>query len=246
MKSVGKFYQYNSDILRHRQEHLSQILCLNLYLVRRHLELCQLCYAVHKKGYLLGELRGYLLGCHDRILHNIMEYSGNYGLLVQLKLRQYDRHVKRMHDIRLSRLSELSLVGCVSDLVRLLYHGYISRWVICEDPCYELLVKVLRRSKVGRCRQIYLPLCARLLVILLIDLHKLILRNSLSCGKCLLYSCYTLLRSLLRRDHAGFGCLLSLFCHYIVLYIIQCLTHTITTLPIFVILSRSFSLKLHN
>ena len=134
MESVRQLYQYDSDILRHGEEHLTQILRLNLYLVRGHLELCQLRNSIHKESNLLGELRCYLLRCHDCILNDIVKYSSHYRLLVKLELCQDYGHIQRVHDIRLPGLSELSLVGSVRHLICLLYHSDVGRWVICEYP----------------------------------------------------------------------------------------------------------------
>ena len=43
MQSVGKLDDDNSDIRRHRKEHFSQVFCLDFNLVRRIIQLRQLC-----------------------------------------------------------------------------------------------------------------------------------------------------------------------------------------------------------
>lgn len=42
VQTVRQFYQNNADILCHRKEHLSQVFCLLLDLIRRIFQLCQL------------------------------------------------------------------------------------------------------------------------------------------------------------------------------------------------------------
>ena len=56
MQTVCEFYNDDTDIFRHRKEHLSQVLCLGLQLVLGIVQLSQLGNAVYKKCHLFTKL----------------------------------------------------------------------------------------------------------------------------------------------------------------------------------------------
>ena len=148
VQAVGQLDQNHADILGHGQEHLPQVLRLDLNLVGRIGQLAQLGDAVHQEGHLVAEFLGDLLRGHDRILHRVVEKARHNGLLVELQVRQNDGNAERMDDIRLSRFAKLPLVGRVSDFVRLLNHADIGRRMIFQHAADELFVKHIRTGKI--------------------------------------------------------------------------------------------------
>ena len=108
VEPVRQLDQDDPDIFRHGKEHLPEILRLHLQLgVRlvspcRQRNLLQLRDAVHQKRHIVPELPLQILLRHDGVLHHVMENPRYDRLLVQLQIRQNDRHVQRMDDVRLA------------------------------------------------------------------------------------------------------------------------------------------------
>ena len=102
MQPVRQLDQYNADILRHREKHLAQIFRLHLDLVRRIIELSELCDAIHKLFDVLAKLLADFLRGHNRVLHNVMQKSCRDRLFIHLQIGKDDRHTERVDDIRLS------------------------------------------------------------------------------------------------------------------------------------------------
>ena len=132
------------DILRHGQEHLTQIFRLHLQLIGGVGQLSQLSDAIHEKGHFLAELLPDLLVCHGRILHHIMEHTRHNGLFVHLQICQDNSHPERMYDIGLTGFSALPVMSFFCQRKRLLYHGNICRWMVLSDPGDQHLVQLLR------------------------------------------------------------------------------------------------------
>ena len=73
VQPVGKLDEDDTDILRHRQEHLPEVLRLRVQLVGRIIQPSKLRHAIHQKRDLRPELFADLLLCHDRVFHNIVQ-----------------------------------------------------------------------------------------------------------------------------------------------------------------------------
>ena len=82
MKSVSELYQYNTDILRHSQEHFSEVLGLNFHLIRLVTDLTEFCYAVNQQLDLSVEFSPDIFVGHPCIFHDIMEKPGSNRLLI--------------------------------------------------------------------------------------------------------------------------------------------------------------------
>ena len=148
VKAVRQLDYDDADILRHGDEHLPKILCLNLNLILGIIELCQLCHAVHKKRDLRAEQAGKLGLGDGRILDDIVEDARHNRLLVHLQLRQNDSHRKRMDDVRLAALSLLVSVGIQSKAVRPFDDGEIRRRTIKPYRLNQFVVQLLRIRKI--------------------------------------------------------------------------------------------------
>ena len=86
VQTVRQFYQNNADILCHRKEHLSQVFCLLLDLIRRIFQLCQLRDTAYNQGHLRVELLGQLFFGHDGIFDNVVQKACRDRLLVELQI----------------------------------------------------------------------------------------------------------------------------------------------------------------
>ena len=113
MQAVGKLDQNDADVLCHGKEHLPQVFCLNLQLIRIVGEPAQLRDPVHQKRHLTAELQPEPLIRYDGILYHVVEKSRDNRLLVKLQLRQDDRHTKGMNNISLAGFANLPLMGII-------------------------------------------------------------------------------------------------------------------------------------
>ena len=150
VQPVGQLDDDDADILRHREEHLAQVLRLNLDLVDLVVDLAELCDAVNKKGDVVAELLADVLDRLRRILDDIVQYAGRDRLLVHLEVRKNNADIERMNDIRLAGFSLLVLVIAVRQAVGLVNQREVVRRMILENLFLQNLVDFLRRREVGR------------------------------------------------------------------------------------------------
>ena len=136
-----------ADILRHRHEHLAQVLRLHLKLcfcliagIVRKMQMLQLGHAVHQKGNVRSELFSDLFDRHHGIFHHIVQKSRHDRLLIQLQIRQDNRHAQRMDDVRLAGFTHLSLMGVICQPIRFFNHGNIIRRMILAHPLDQVLI----------------------------------------------------------------------------------------------------------
>ena len=130
VQTVRQFYQNNADILCHRKEHLSQVFCLLLDLIRRIFQLCQLRDTAYNQGHLRAELLGQLFFGHDGIFDNVVQKACRDRLLVELQICQDNCHTERMDDVRFPALSFLVLMCIRCHAVCFFDQGNIVRWMI--------------------------------------------------------------------------------------------------------------------
>ena len=130
VQTIRQFYQNNADILCHRKEHLSQVFCLLLDLIRRIFQLCQLRDTAYNQGHLRAELLGQLFFGHDGIFDNVVQKACRDRLLVELQICQDNCHTERMDDVRFPALSFLVLMCIRCHAVCFFDQGNIVRWMI--------------------------------------------------------------------------------------------------------------------
>ena len=149
MQPVRQLDQDHADVLRHGEEHLPQILRLQLHLVLGIVQLSQLGYPVHKKGYLGTEFLLHFLIGHPGVLHSVMEKPCNNGLFVKFQIRQDDSDAKGMNDIGFSRFSLLILMRFPGHLIGLLYHGNVCGWMIFSHTGDQFLIQIFRTGEIA-------------------------------------------------------------------------------------------------
>ena len=97
---------------------------------------------------IVSKLRAHLIHGHDGVLQHIMEQSCCNGFLIQLELGEYYGNTKRMYDIRLSRLTCLTLMGIISYPVGFVHKARVIRRMVLFDFLFKLIVKLLRARKI--------------------------------------------------------------------------------------------------
>ena len=112
------------------KEHLSQVFCLLLDLIRRIFQLCQLRDTAYNQGHLRAELLGQLFFGHDGIFDNVVQKACRDRLLVELQICQDNCHTERMDDVRFPALSFLVLMCIRCHAVCFFDQGNIVRWMI--------------------------------------------------------------------------------------------------------------------
>ena len=95
MQPVGELDQDDADVLRHRQEHLADVLCL-LLLVAARAELGQLGDAVDEPGHLRPEALLHVVERVVGVLRDVVQERGLDGDRVEPELGQDARHRQRM------------------------------------------------------------------------------------------------------------------------------------------------------
>ena len=150
VQTVRKLHQDYTDVLRHSKKHLTQVLRLDLQLIRRPGQLSQLGNTINQQCHLRSKLLLHLVQSHDRIFYHIMQDTGYDRLLIQLQIRQNDGNTKRVNDIRLTRLSFLVLMGLCRNLICFFHHGNIIRRMVSPNTFNQILVQSLRACKISR------------------------------------------------------------------------------------------------
>ncbi len=120
--AVGELHQDDADVLRHRDDHLPEVLGLLLFLAERgaRLELGELGHPVDQLGDLGSEELGQLVRGGQGVLDGVVEEPGDDARLVQLEVGQDAGHLQGVHQVRLSGVPELPLVHLGRVHVRLL------------------------------------------------------------------------------------------------------------------------------
>ena len=88
MKTVGQFDHYDSYVLGHRKEHLTEVLGLVLKLVPVICDLFEFGDTVDDKCDIITELVSELFVRNYRIFNNIMKYAGYDRFFVELEFRR--------------------------------------------------------------------------------------------------------------------------------------------------------------
>ena len=148
VQTVGQLDQNNTDILRHGQEHLTEILCLLIHLVCGIAQLTQLGNAIYQKRHLIAELPCHILGGHGGILHHIMKKARCNTFLIKLQICQNNTNAKRMNDIRFSGFTDLIFMGGLRHLICFFNHGKICGRMIFLHTFYQFLIQLIGTGKI--------------------------------------------------------------------------------------------------
>ena len=119
MKTVGELYEYDADILGHRQEHFAKRLYL-LLLFGGVGDLTELCDAVDKLRHLAAEHLFDLRQGDDGVLDGVVKEGGDYRLGIGAIFGQDYGDVHGVRDIIVAAVPFLAAVGFLGDLVGVL------------------------------------------------------------------------------------------------------------------------------
>ena len=146
MQTIRQLDHNDTDILRHGEEHLTQVLRLHLQLGIRLLsiagqrDLLQFRHTVYQKRHVISEFSPEVILRHHSIFHHIVQNTCHDGLLIQLQIRQNDSHIQRMDDIGFPGLPELVLVSLAGNLIGFLDHRDIITGMIFLHTLNKLLI----------------------------------------------------------------------------------------------------------
>ena len=121
MQPVGKFYEYDAQILAHGKKHFAQVFDrLILLCDKRNFQLCD---TVDDLCDITAEFLFYHLKiCLVRtIFDRVMQKRGADRICIELKLGAYFRHRDRMNYIRFARNTELSFMTALCQIVCAVY-----------------------------------------------------------------------------------------------------------------------------
>ena len=140
METVGELDDDDTDILRHRHEHLPEILGLHLHLIGVEIELCQLCDAIDEQRHIRIKFLRDFIERHAGILDDVVQKSRGDGFLIHLEIGENDSNTKRVNDVRFTRFTLLILMLLLRYLVGLLDHAEIIGWMVCPDGLNQFLI----------------------------------------------------------------------------------------------------------
>ena len=140
METVGELDDDDTDILRHRNEHLPEILRLHLDLIGIEIELCQLRDAIDEQRHIRIKLLRDFIERHAGILDDVVQKSRCDGFLIHLEIGENDRNAKRVNDVWFTRFPLLILMLFLRYLIGLLDHREIIGWMICPDGPDQFLI----------------------------------------------------------------------------------------------------------
>ena len=106
MQAVGELDQHDANVVRHRDDHLAEILGL-LFLAALKRDLRDLRHAVHELRDLWTKVCLHLGQRRMRIFDDVVQKAGDDRRHVELELRDNHRDVERMSDVRLARFALL-------------------------------------------------------------------------------------------------------------------------------------------
>ncbi len=137
MQPIRELDEHDADVLRHRQQHLADVLGLLLLLGSPRAELGQLGHAVdelsHAGAEALLDVAQLILG----VLGNVVQQGGLDRLRVEPELGEGARDGQRMGHVRLAARPPLRAVRLDRKLPRLADLGQIGRWMVRYELGFE-------------------------------------------------------------------------------------------------------------
>ena len=118
MQSVGKFYNDNTNIVRHCKKHFAKIFHMSFFR-RRDFDFVKFCNAVHERGDVVAEKTAYVVERVFGIFNNVVQKRGANRFNVKFQLCNCDCNVQRVHNIRITRNSFLIFVRLICKVERL-------------------------------------------------------------------------------------------------------------------------------
>ncbi len=106
VQPVGELDQHDPDVMRHRDDHLAEILRL-LFCAAGKSDLRNLGHAVDQPGDFAAEQLLHLVERGAGVLDHVVQQAGDDRGQVELELRDDQRDVERMNDVGLARLALL-------------------------------------------------------------------------------------------------------------------------------------------
>ena len=139
MQPVAELDDHDPDIPAHGQQHLAQVLGLQLLDVGE-LNFRQLGDAVHQQGHFLAE-RGFdLLDGGGGILHHVVQQGSGNTFGVHAQVQHQPGHSQRVADIGLAAAAADALVGVVGHVVGLIDHLHVVSLAAGLDGLHKLFI----------------------------------------------------------------------------------------------------------
>ena len=139
VETVAELDDHDADVPAHGQQHLAQVLGLQLLDVGE-LNFRQLGDAVHQQGHFLAE-RGFdLLNGDGGILHHVVQQGGGNALGVHAQVQHQPGHSQRVADIGLAAAAADALVGVVGHVVGLIDHLHVVSLAAGLDGLHKLFI----------------------------------------------------------------------------------------------------------
>src|SRR6266508_192546 len=136
---VGELDEQDADVLRHRDDHLAEVLGLLLLLGVRGRELGELRDAVDEVRDLRAEQLGDLLLRREGVLDRVVEEPGDDGRFVELQLREDACDLERVDEVRLAGLAELTRVDLRAVDVGLLDEVEVGGGMVGRNPVEDVV-----------------------------------------------------------------------------------------------------------
>ena len=143
MEAIGKLDEHDADIVRHRDDHLAEILGL-LFFAALERDLGDFRHPIDQFRNLGTELVAHLLELSGGVFHDVMQQRGHDRGDIQLELRRDRRDRQRMAHEGLAGQPLLlgMLEGC--EVVRFADQGEIGLRIVSFNPLDQLVELVWR------------------------------------------------------------------------------------------------------
>ena len=109
MQTVRQLHQHHTNITRHRQKHLAQILCLGLRAIGE-MKASQLGDALHQLTDLRSEMAFHLIWRDIGVFHHIVQKTSSNHAGARPDVPEQICNGHRMHDVRVAAGAELPLM----------------------------------------------------------------------------------------------------------------------------------------
>jgi hypothetical protein len=109
MQTVREFNENDTDVLDHRQQHLSDVFGLLLFVGNR-ANLRNFGQAIDKQCYFVAEIFANCIEVNERVFNNVVKQTGRDRHFVKPHVCQYIGNLKRMYEIRFPGSPCLTLV----------------------------------------------------------------------------------------------------------------------------------------